>query len=128
MLQNFPVLILTVAILAGAIVSAGCSGSQIPDGNSAGIKPSPPGVPVSPVIVKNTAIQEIHAWVASDPASWGGSGENQILPGKQLALVPPSSGAFSVCIGKSEKVLKCIDGRHGSETLVWDGTDLIAQS
>lgn len=130
--------ILLLLLFAALIFGAGCTGEKptavpAPAGPAPGhvpaSHPSPAALPSS-VNVKNTGAQEIHVWVAGDDTVWEGNSGNSLGPGKSTTLAltspAPAGAAQYLCIGRSEKVLRCLELTSASlppsGILVWDGT------
>jgi hypothetical protein len=128
--------LLAITIAAGCTGSSGTTGSAPSDTTlpvaTAGTTGTPQSIaPAASVVVKNTGAQEIHAWIASDQVTWAGNSDNHIEPNGQIQLAYTSSGGSTgstspsyVCIGRSEKVLKCTSITPAVGALIWDGTSL----
>ena len=121
--------LLFVSLIMFAVIT-GCTSSQTDSAGSSAVTNAPvaTSVPVevsSSITVKNTGSQDIHAWIATDQSAWGGNADNRINPASELSVPHSSSASPSyLCIGRSEKVIKCTDVSTGINVLVWDGTNL----
>lgn len=118
-----PRMILAGAAFLAVLIAAGCTGGT-------GAEKTPAGTG-APVVIKNTGALEIHAWIASDQAAWGGNHANRIGSGEQVTLtyIPAnrdrgSTNPAYVCIGMNEKILKCTSLAPAAAGFTWDGTTL----